>query len=143
MSTEDEIRAASANFYAALNRMAQGEAGAMDGVWSHGAEVTAMHPIGGREEGWQAVGSSFDGVAGVASTGKIRLTQQHIQAASDMAYEVGVETGTITLGGLTATVEHRVTNIYRREAGNWRMVHHHTDLSPAMLDVLARLKAGA
>lgn len=143
MSTENEIRAASANFYAALNRMAKGEAGAMEGVWSHGADVTALHPIGGRETGWQAVGGSFDGVASIASAGDIRLTQQHIVAAGDMAYEVGVETGTITLGGLMATIEHRVTNIYRREAGGWRVVHHHTDVSPAMLDVLARLKAAA
>ena len=143
MSTENEIRAASANFYAALNRMAKGEAGAMEGVWSHGADVTALHPIGGRETGWQAVGGSFDGVASIASAGDIRLTQQHIVAAGDMAYEVGVETGTITLGGLMATIEHRVTNIYRREAGGWRVVHHHTDVSPAMLDVLSRLKAAA
>lgn len=143
MSTDNEVRAASANFYAALNRMAKGEAGAMQGVWSHGAEVTALHPIGGRETGWQAVGSSFDGVAGIASTGDIRLAQQHIVAAGDMAYEVGVETGTITLGGLAATIEHRVTNIYRREAGGWKVVHHHTDVSPGMLDVLARLKAAA
>jgi ketosteroid isomerase-like protein len=143
MSTENEVRATSASFYAALNRMAKGEAGAMEGVWSHSAEVTALHPIGGRDTGWQAVGSSFDGVAGIASAGDIRLTQQHIQAAGDMAYEVGVETGTLTLAGLTATIEHRVTNIYRREAGGWRVVHHHTDVSPAMLDVLARLKAAA
>lgn len=60
-----------------------------------------------------------------------------------MAHEVGVEAGTITLASLTATVEHRVANVYRREAGNWRMLHHHTDLSPEMLDALARLKASA
>jgi ketosteroid isomerase-like protein len=32
-----------------------------------------------------------------------------------------------------------VTNVYRREADGWKMIHHHTDLSPAMLDVLADL----
>jgi len=86
MSTENEIRTASASFYAALNRMAKGEVVAMDDVWSHGAEVTALHPIGGRDTGWHAVGRSFDGVAGVATAGDIRLTQQHIQTAGDMAY---------------------------------------------------------
>jgi hypothetical protein len=44
MSTENEIRAASASFYAALNRMAKGEAGAMESVWSHSAEVTSRRP---------------------------------------------------------------------------------------------------
>ena len=143
MSTENEVRATSASFYAALNRMAKGEPGAMESVWSHSAEVTALHPIGGRDTGWQAVGNSFDDVARIASAGDIRLTQQHILAGDDMACEVGVETGTLTLAGLTATIEQRVTNIYRREAGGWRVVHHHTDVSPAMLDVLARLKAAA
>ncbi|HYU19986.1 MAG TPA: nuclear transport factor 2 family protein [Chloroflexota bacterium] len=35
---------------------------------------------------------------------------------------------------------HRVTNIYRREGGEWKMVHHHTDVSPAMNDLLSRLQ---
>jgi hypothetical protein len=29
-----------------------------------------------------------------------------------------------------------VTNIYRREGGGWKMVHHHTDVSPAMVEAL-------
>ena len=33
-----------------------------------------------------------------------------------------------------------VSNIYRREDGDWKVVHHHTDLSPAMQDVLRDLK---
>jgi ketosteroid isomerase-like protein len=37
-------------------------------------------------------------------------------------------------------LEHRVTNIYHREAGSWKMVHHHTDLSPEMQDILSRLQ---
>jgi hypothetical protein len=38
-------------------------------------------------------------------------------------------------------IEHRVTNIYHREAGSWKMVHHHVDVSPAMLDIVSRLQA--
>ena len=143
MSAEDEVRHASNAFYAALNRMAKGEAGAMTAIWAHDAGVTALHPIGGRDLGWSNVGGSFDRVAGLASGGDVRLTDQHIQQSGDLAYEVGIEVGTLTLGGLTAPLEHRVTNIYRREAEGWKVVHHHADLSPAMLDVLARLQAKA
>lgn len=142
MSTENEIRAASERFYVALNRMARGEAGAMAGIWSQAEGTTALHPIGGRESGWAAIAGSFDGVAGIASGGEIRLEQRHIQAAGEMGYEVGVETGSLTLGGITAAIDQRVTNIYRREDGEWRLVHHHTDLSPAMLEVLGRLQGG-
>jgi hypothetical protein len=28
-----------------------------------------------------------------------------------------------------------VTNVYRWQAGSWKMVHHHTDLSPAMQEI--------
>ncbi len=139
MSAEDEIREASRQFYAGLNRMANGESGALVDIWSHSAAVTTMHPIGGREVGWDAVRESFDKVAQLASDGKVGLKDQLIQVAGDVAYEVGIEHGQVKLAGQQVTLEHRVTNIFRREAGAWKLVHHHTDISPAMLDVLSRL----
>lgn len=141
MSTADEVRRASEQFYAGLNRMANGERGALADSWSHSATVTTMHPIGGREVGWDAVRDSFDQVAAIASDGSIRLTDQRIQVAGDMAYEVGVEQGAFTMAGHDVSLEHRVTNVYRREDGGWKLVHHHTDTSPAMLEVLGRLQA--
>ena len=141
MSTEDEVRQASAQFYAALNRMANGDSSSMADVWSHSAFVTAMHPIGGREVGWDAVRASFEQVAQLASDGDVELKDQLVQVAGDIAYEMGTEQGRLTLGGHQATIEHRVTNIYQRQAGGWKMVHHHTDTSPAMLDILSRLQS--
>jgi ketosteroid isomerase-like protein len=61
----------------------------------------------------------------------------------DMAYELGVERGEFKMAGHPVSLEHRVTNIYRREAGTWKLVHHHTDTSPGMLDVLKRLQSPA
>jgi ketosteroid isomerase-like protein len=43
--------------------------------------------------------------------------------------------------GSRSTWTHRVTNIYLREGRSWKIVHHHTDVSPAMLYVLNRLQA--
>jgi len=141
MSSEDEVRAASAQFYAALNSMMAGDAAPLAEVWSHGANVSTMHPIGGRQAGWDEVRGSFEQVAQLASGGRAELRDQSIQVAGDMAYEVGVEQGQATLAGEQIAIEHRVTNVYRREAGGWKIVHHHTDLSPAMLDLLGRLQA--
>jgi len=139
MSTKDEVAKASKDFYAALSRMANGNASSLGGVWSHGQAVTAMHPIGGREVGWNAVRGSFEQVAGLASGGEIALEDQLIQVVGDMAYEVGIERGQVKLAGEEIAIEHRVTNVYQREGGTWKMIHHHTDLSPAMLDILSRL----
>ena len=47
-SAKDEVRKASKQFYAALNRMLNGDAGPLEDIWSHKAIVTTMHPIGGR-----------------------------------------------------------------------------------------------
>jgi ketosteroid isomerase-like protein len=58
-----------------------------------------------------------------------------------MAYELGTEAGKITLAGEQLTIEQRVTNVYRREGAEWKLVHHHTDISPAMLELLSRLQA--
>lgn len=138
MSTEDEVRNASKQFYTGLNRMANGDSGALADIWSHSALVTAMHPIGGREVGWDAVRASFEKVAELASEGKIELRDQIIRVAGDMACETGIEHGHIKLAGQQVTIEHRVTNVYQREAGAWKIVHHHTDISLAMLDVLGR-----
>lgn len=140
MSAEYEIRNASKQFYAGLNRMANGDAGPLADTWSHRADVTTMHPIGGRQVGWDAVRASFEQVAKTASDGKIELADQLIRTIGDVAYEVGVERGRFNFAGQQVAIEHRVTNIYRREAGEWKMIHHHTDTSPAMLDVLSRLE---
>ena len=100
-----------------------------------------MHPIGGREVGWGKVQESFQQVAHVASEGRIRLDDQIIRVTGDLAYELGVERGTLKLVGQPVTIDGRVTNINRREGGKWKIVHHHTDISPAMLEVFNRLLA--
>jgi ketosteroid isomerase-like protein len=139
MSAENEVREASRKFYAALNRMANGEKGSMNDVWSHDPGVTAMHPIGGRTTGWEGVRASFDGVAEIAADATLGLKDQFIRVLGDVAYELGVEQGQFKMAGNPVRVEIRVTNIYKRDAGGWRIIHHHTDTSPAMIEVLSRL----
>lgn len=139
MAAEDEVRQASERFYAALNEMLGGDSGPMSAVWAHGVDVTALHPIGERGEGWEQVRPQFEQVGSLASGGQIRLSDQLIRVGTDLAYEVGVEAGEAMLGGERVVLNQRVTNIYRRENGEWKMVHHHSDVSPAMNDLLSRL----
>ena len=143
MTIENEVRAASEKFYAALNRMINGDAGPMRDIWSHSATVTTMHPIGGRQVGWDDVRGSWEQVAKMASAGQVKLVDQIIQVVGDMAYELGVEEGQVTLAGQLVPIEDRVTNVYKREAGAWKIVHHHTDIAPAMLDVATRVRKKA
>ena len=139
MSSTNDVLAASKAFYAALNRMAQGDATAMAGVWAMRGRVTAQHPIGGRDTGYDEIIASFAKVAEIAGGGEIQLEDQTLEMGTDMAVETGTEVGTLVIAGHEATIDHRVTNIYRLEDGVWKLTHHHTDMSPSMLEILERL----
>jgi ketosteroid isomerase-like protein len=45
------------------------------------------------------------------------------------------------VGGEPVRIDWRATNIYRREGGGWKIVHHHADVSPAFVEALDRLAA--
>jgi ketosteroid isomerase-like protein len=143
MSETDGVRKASDQFYSALNRMAVGETDSMENIWQHQDSVSTMHPIGGRETGWEAVKGSFNGVAGVASGGKVELKDQLVRVVGDLAYEIGNEEGELTVSGKQIKIDQRVTNIYQKEGGSWKLVHHHADISPAMVEIISSLQPGS
>jgi ketosteroid isomerase-like protein len=137
MALEDEIRQASEQFYAALNRMINGDPEPMMEVWSHGSDLATMHPLGGRETGWEEERASWEQVAQGFSDGQVSLDGLMIVPLSDdVVYTLGTENGQAKLGDETVGVDWRVTNIYRREEGEWKMVLHHTDVSPELVEVL-------
>ncbi len=135
----DKVRLASKQFYAALNLLLNGNPRPMADIWSHRGPVTTMHPVGGREIGWDQVRESWGKVADAASHGKVELKDQLIQVSGNMAYEVGLEHVQSTFAGRDVEADLRVTNIYRREGGAWKIVHHHADISPAMVEILGKL----
>jgi ketosteroid isomerase-like protein len=137
---ENDVRAASDKFYAALNRMPNGDTGLLQDIWSHSKTVTTMHPIGGREVGWDQVRKTWEQVAALSTQGQVRLSEQFIQVVGDAAYELGVEHARFTLAGQPMAGECRVTNIYRRESGVWKIEHHHTDTTSGLVDAISRLK---
>ena len=85
MSQEEMVRKASGQFYAALNSMLRGDASPMANAWSHAATVTAMHPIGGMQTGWDAVRGSFEQVADIADGGEVTIENRVIHIAGDLA----------------------------------------------------------
>ena len=140
MSTKEDVRKASAQFYNALTSMAKGNADKMGEIWTHDENATAMHPIGGRDEGWEAVKKSFEQVAGIATDGEIKIKDQLIRVIGDVAYEIGNESGNAKLAGTQVSIDQRVTNIYQLKDGKWKIIHHHSDTSQAMLDILKKLQ---
>ena len=141
MSTEDEIRKASDMFYLALNRTVNGDPRSMDDIWQHKSEISTMHPIGGRQVGWDEVRESWENIAKMSSQGQVKLSDQRICAGSDFSYELGTEHVHLWLAGNEIHENYRVTNIYRREGSEWKIVHHHVDLNVTMSEILSKLEA--
>ena len=133
MSAEDEVRQASEQYYAALSALLSGDAGPLVQIWSHSPDVTTMNPYGGREVGWEQLKPVFERIAQLCqgSQATLWLQDRLTRVGGDLAYETGIESGDGIIMGKHTTISHRVTNIYRREAGEWKMVHRHADLNPA------------
>ncbi len=142
MPVPPALTLASKSFYAALNQMLKGNPEPMLAAWSQTPAATTMHPIGGCERGWSKVKAPWAQVASLSSGGKVRLKSARINATKDMAVESGVEVGTAIMAGTTVAINDRVTNVYIRTGRVWKIVHHHTDISPEMVAVLQRLQRG-
>jgi ketosteroid isomerase-like protein len=52
-------------------------------------------------------------------------------ASGDLAYTVGYEHNRTSVDGQPRTYTLRATHVYRREDGQWRIVHRHADFPPA------------
>ena len=140
MAEEDKVREASKRFYDALNSMPIGKNDPMADVWMHDSTVTAMQPLGDRLVGWEQVRDSFAQVGGISGGGEISVRDQIFRVVGEVAYELATERTQALFAGEEIRFDQRVTNIYRRERGQWKIVHHHTDLNPEMVDLLNRLQ---
>ena len=130
---EAEVRQAADAFYAALNSMFTGDMGPMNAIWSHAPDVTNMGPFGDRQVGWKEVGAQFKREAKMKLGGWVVPQDVLVRVSGDLGYTVCIEHGEhMSAAGKPITVEHRATNIFRREAGKWQLVHHQTDLSEAL-----------
>jgi ketosteroid isomerase-like protein len=136
MAVEDEVRQASEQFYVALNSTLNGDPGPMMEVWSHGSDASAMHPFGSRSLGWEEVRAGWEQAAQALSDGQVALDDLVVvPTAGDVAYTLGTEHGQVKVGDESIRVDWRVTNIYHREDGGWKIVHH-TDFSSEVAQAL-------
>ena len=127
---EAAVRAAAAQFYAALNVMFTGDAGPMLKVWSHADDITYMGPAGGLHVGWEQVRPIWEATAAMKLGGTVEARDMRVNAGSDLAVTSNYEVGHNIVDGKPTTVTIRATNTFRLENGQWKMIGHHTDLLP-------------
>lgn len=141
-ATEQEIREAVRRLYGKVIQALNGDAGPILEAWSHSDDATVMHPAGGRQQGWDEVRAAWEQWAAGVTDGDITPSELSIRILSpDIALVSGRETGSGRLAGELCPVDARMTLVMRREQGEWRPVHHHTDVVPAVRDAAQRAAA--
>jgi ketosteroid isomerase-like protein len=120
-----------------------GDPGPRMALWSRNDPVTLFGALQIRS-GWDDVGQVFEWVASRFSD--CESFEYEILAAGasgDLGYLVGIEHTTASVDGAPAQAyELRVTTLFRRENGEWKVVHRHADPVPdsgSTRDQLARL----
>ena len=123
-----------------------GDAGPRMAMWSHDDPVTLFGGVMGGS-GWEEIerifrhlGESFSG----CSSFEIEVIAAG--ANDDLAYTVAFEHTTAAVhGGPPSAYVLRVTTVFRREDGEWKVVHRHADPSgsPTAGDVLQQLAPGS
>ena len=115
---------------AAQVQLVNGQPGPFKALWSRGEDVTMSGGLGGAiARGWVRVSERLDWVATQYAEG----TRTHQEVAryvgQDLAYVVLRETIRFRnpADGRAVVQELRVTQVFRREGGRWRIGHRHAD----------------
>ncbi|MFD4422099.1 YybH family protein [Agromyces sp. NPDC058484] len=128
MSDRDDFLAwVGSTLVEAERAMLDGDDGPRRAIWSRLEPVSvlgAWRNAVGREalvEAFEVVAASFSECADYA------LELISFDVVGDMAYTVGYERISTSIDGEPRTFTLRATQVYRREDGEWRVVHRHAD----------------
>ena len=94
------------------------------------------------QTGTAEVGQAFRRVASAYSeSGSVAFEVVAAGVSENLAYLVGYERASSSIGGGPVdSVALRVTQVYRREDGEWRLVHRHADPGPGGSAGVERLR---
>jgi len=115
MSREIEVLEANQAFYRAFTAH---DADAMDALWARHAPVACIHPGWDALDGRGEVVGSFRAILESSSAPQVRCTGAAAHLVGDTAF--------VTCHELVSGARLVATNVFTREEGAWRMVHHHS-----------------
>ena len=119
---EGAALAANEAFYRALGAA---DAGAMDAIWARRAPVTCLHPGWSLLSGREAVLASWAGILG-------NPNQPRIVGGGASVALLGDGAALVLCREVVSGAPLYATNVFVREDGAWRLVHHQS--GPVMAD---------
>ena len=136
-SVEAQAKPSPSDFLAFLDQadaaqleLQNGKPAAYQALWSHADDVTLSGGLGGQiEKGWEAVSKRLDWVGTQFSQGTNRIERTVEHASGDFGYLVQAEhlRYRVPTTGAETTRDYRVTMVFRRESGAWKIVHRQAD----------------
>ena len=116
---------------AAQTRFINGDPASWKQNASHGEDVTIFGAFGGSEKGWSAVGPRNDWASAQFKDSGARQTIEYLNsgASRDLAFTVSIERQVAQIAGQPNPTRRalRVTQVFRKEGGSWKLLHRHAD----------------
>jgi ketosteroid isomerase-like protein len=130
--TDDAFAKALEHHDAAIAAMLNGDPGPNIDSWAASDDVTLFGAWGPIEKGYKPVTDTMRWVGSrFTSADAVDVEHTVIASSGDLAYTVGFERSHVSVeGGPPRDMVIRVTHIYRRIDGNWKLMHRHADFPP-------------
>jgi ketosteroid isomerase-like protein len=99
-------------------------------LWSHRDDVTLANPLGPPAKGWNQVEAILEQAAASVRDGELIGVESISEYwTEDLGYNLELERTRSKLGGMEerTTISLRVTTVFRREDGEWKIAHRHAD----------------
>jgi ketosteroid isomerase-like protein len=102
-------------------------------MWSHTDPVSLFAAVGPTKTGWAELEPTFHAVASRLSGGRdVRYELLAFDVSEDVAWTAGIARFVVSMDGRPPeAMAIRLTHAYRREDGEWKVVHEHSDFQPA------------
>jgi ketosteroid isomerase-like protein len=126
----DDLEQVIERYHLALGEFMRGNSEPAEQLFSERDDVTLGNPFGPFARGWTLVVDAMQRAASHYREGEASgFDEISRYVTPDLAYIVEVERLKSKVGGReeVAPVDLRVTTIFRREDGRWRLVHRHAD----------------
>lgn len=98
---------------------------------SHADDASIFGAFGGHEKGWAEVGARNDWASSQFQDSDASQNIEYLNrgASGDLAFAISIERQKAQIKGQAAPTSRalRVTQIFRKEGGKWKLLHRHAD----------------